>query len=156
MSRTCVTVKYGKGYEETWAVFEAESIPAVRSSLLDYFGVEASTVTELTLHEVVLNCTALAHGSGNAAAMLGAVAIAAPQTASKDVRGKVWSDDPDPDPGPAPRANEAVYQAIEAAASVSELQRVVYKAHQEAINADPDLVEAYKAKGTALKAAGKL
>ena len=69
-----ITIKYGKGYEETWAGFTG-TVPEGREDIIDYFGVDRATVTELTLSELVVNVTNLAHGKGNVAAMLGVAAL---------------------------------------------------------------------------------
>lgn len=57
-----VTIKYGKEYDKTWATFQGDAI-AVYDQLLTYFGLENEG---LTLNELVINCTEMAHGTTRA------------------------------------------------------------------------------------------
>lgn len=70
-----VTIKYGKDHGVPWAVFKGASTDVVRADILSYFGISPENVRELTLSEIVVNASQLAQGVGNAAAILGAVAI---------------------------------------------------------------------------------
>ena len=159
-----VTIKYGKSYEETWAVFKG-SVEAIRRMVIDYFGVAPEAVTELTTHELVVNMTNVAQGTGNAAALLGAVVIPASESGSKPVQsagGNPWADlDEDPvterlsDSAIAHRADVAASQhqhvidAFAKAADVKALQ-AVWAANQHAFS-DSAVVEAYKARGKELQ-----
>jgi hypothetical protein len=158
-----VTIKYGKAYEETWAVFKG-SVRNVREMILEYFGIDFTVVDELTTHELVVNVTNLAHGTGNAAAILGAVAIPASESAAKAVEstgGNPWAglgDGPAEerlsDSAIAHRAdvaaseNQHIIDAFAKASDVKALQ-AVWAANQSAFT-DPSVVEAYKARGKEL------
>lgn len=141
-----VTIKYGKGYEDTWAVFRGPS-EVVRKQIIDYFGFECEPVTSLTLSELVVEATSIAHGTGNIAGLLGGriVATEAP------------SDEDDPwaaaSAAPAPAAKEEpngwILSEIAKQTSVADLQKVW--AANQSFFADPAVMTAYKAKGRALK-----
>ncbi|GGU41346.1 hypothetical protein GCM10010211_00380 [Streptomyces albospinus] len=141
-----VTIKYGKGYEDTWAVFRGPS-EVVRKQIIDYFGFECEPVTSLTLSELVVEATSIAHGTGNIAGLLGGriVATEAP------------SDEDDPwaaaSATPAPAAKEEpngwILGEIAKQTSVADLQKVW--AANQSFFADPTVMTAYKAKGRALK-----
>ena len=156
---TTVTIKYGKGYEETWAVFKG-SVPGIREQIIDYFGLLRDAVAEYTLHELVINVTNLAHGTGNAAAILGAVVIPPSEAGAKPVEstgGNPWAGlgvgtaDVAVKAKAAPAAaseNQHVIDAFAKAPDVKELQKV-WAANQSAFS-DPAVVEAYKARGKEL------
>lgn len=146
-----VTIKYGKSYEDTWAVFNGP-LEGVREDLIAYFGVDRVSVENQTLSELVVNVTSLAHGKGNAAALLGGVAIGTDTTSI---------------PTPAPRSDEAqqpsgtqeepqgedlakaLLAKVEAATDVAALKRL-WAENQAVFAAAPDLMAAWKAKGKAL------
>jgi hypothetical protein len=152
-----VTIKYGKGYEETWAVFNGQ-VEEVREDILGYFGVDRQTVEGLTLSELVVNVTNLAHGKGNAASILGGVVLGSKPTdpspgpqadeAQQATGNDAWAQAE----GSAPAAdpNAALYTAIEAAADRAAL-KVLYAQNQAAFT-DADLMTAWKAKGKSLPA----
>lgn len=153
-----VTIKYGKGYEETWAVFRGSNVDRIRAQICDYFGVDRASVSELTVSELVVNVTNLAHGKGNAAALLGATVIPSSQAGKAETAKPgedVWSDDTAPGEFPAesapaePEGPNPVIALMEATASIPELQKV-WAANQSAFK-DADVMAAYKAKGKALQ-----
>ncbi|ONI83988.1 hypothetical protein ALI22I_34030 [Saccharothrix sp. ALI-22-I] len=164
-----VTIKYGKGYEETWAVFNG--LPdEVRADLIRYFGLDEYAASGLTLNELVINATKVAHGGP--IPMPTQAAQAAPDEAQvmqllKDElgarpiqepapKGDPWADagssagSPPWDISEKPAVNPMLAQ-IEACKSVPELQRLW--AENQAAFQDGALMDAYKAKGRALKAA---
>jgi hypothetical protein len=158
VAETTVTIKYGKGYEETWAVFKGSN-DEVRGNILDYFAVPAENVEGLSLSELVVNVTNLAHGKGNAAALLGGVVIGSRPTEpadsatvtqdGKDEAQNTTASDPWADDAPAePQGPHPVLAVIEAATSVEELKRIW--AENQAALTDADLLAAWKAKGKAL------
>jgi hypothetical protein len=69
-----VTIKYGKGYDETWVVFHGDQ-SEVRDDLTSFFGLERVSEAALTLSDLVVNATSVAHGIGSLAAGLGATVI---------------------------------------------------------------------------------
>lgn len=69
-----ITIKYGKTYEDTWAVFRGA--PAeIRANILEYFGMDPETQVGLSLSSIVVNATNVAHGKGLIATALGATVI---------------------------------------------------------------------------------
>ncbi|USH45869.1 hypothetical protein SEA_VIEENROSE_34 [Streptomyces phage VieEnRose] len=164
---TTVTIKYGKGYEETWAVFKG-SPDEVRQDIVDYFGFDRDSVAGLTLNQLVINATQVAHGGGNAAASLGAVSLPKAAAASTPAAAPAQSapaastDDPwaaagQPASSPAPAAPAAqpeanpIFELIENCKSVDELKKLW--ATNQAAFADESVMTAWKAKGRSLKSA---
>lgn len=146
-----VTLKYDKGYDAPWAVFKAPSAEAVRADIISYFGLEYASVSELTLHELVVNVTNIAQGGITAATMLNAVAIPATSRAVEEQTDNPWAGlDDEEDEEKKQEANPLAYlfDAIAAATNVEELQRVWVK-NQSAFT-DEAVVAAYKARGKAL------
>lgn len=154
-----VTIKYGKAYEETWAVFRG-TVAEIREMILEYFGIEIQIVEHLTTHELVVNVTNLAHGTGNAAAILGAVVIPASEGGVKAVQsetGNPWAGLGEGTAEGAVKATPAastvsahqhVIDAFAKATDVKELQKV-WAANQSAFS-DEAVVTAYKARGKEL------
>ena len=70
-----VTIKYGKAYDDTWAVFHGTT-DDVRADITRFFGIPSTSETALTLSELVINATGIAHGIGALASELGAVVLA--------------------------------------------------------------------------------
>ncbi|MFI1655603.1 hypothetical protein ACH4ZU_11950 [Streptomyces sp. NPDC020472] len=143
-----VTIKYGRGYEDTWAVFRG-SVEQVRAQICGFFGFECKDWTDLSLSDLVVNATNLAHGKGNIASALGAQVISSiPPT-------KV----PDDDPWVAASAAKAekptdngsawILGEIEKQSSTEDLKKLW--AANQAMFADPAVMSAYKARGSALK-----
>lgn len=144
-----VTVKYGKGYEESWVVFRGPSITQVREDIIDYFGMDRASVSELTLSDVVVNATNLAHGKGNVAAALGATVIKSGPTPTEAPATSAWAQAAQQE-AEAPAVNPMLAQ-IAATTSTDELRRL-WAANQSAF-ADAEVMAAWKARGKALKAA---
>jgi hypothetical protein len=158
-----VTIKYGKGYEETWAVFKG-SPDEIREDIVTYFGFQRESTVELTLSELVVEATSLAHGKGNIARFLGGTIIppsehtAPPQTspasnedpwaaASGQQADSAWSgsgsqqsqtEDP----------NAYILGEIEKQADVAGLKRLW--AENQSFFSDPAVMAAWKAKGKSL------
>jgi len=159
---TTVTIKYGKGYEETWAVFKGVTASNVRADIIDYFGMSHDAVAELTLHELVTNATDIAHGTGNAAALLGGVAIPASEAGAKPVQstgGNPWEglDDKAPQkedwPAQKPEHEEEEQRLLNLIASqgtVADLQREVWAKNRPGFDKYPSVQAAYKARGKEL------
>lgn len=74
MSETSVTIKYGKSYDDTWAVFKGTSAE-IRANILEFFGMDPATQQGLSLSSIVVNATNVAHGKALIATTLGATVI---------------------------------------------------------------------------------
>ncbi|MCS0601084.1 hypothetical protein NX794_07545 [Streptomyces sp. LP11] len=156
-----VTIKYGKSYEDTWAVFKG-SAGDVRQDILDFFGIESDSVTGLTLSDVVTNATQIAHGKGLIATQLGATVIAQePAATPAKSQGDPWASvgatnqpvtvaDQAPAASPEQDKNAWILREIESKATRAELKKLW--AGNQSFFADPAVMTAYKAKGKALAA----
>lgn len=142
-----VTIKYGKGYEESWVVFKGASTEDVREQVIAYFGLDGASVAELTMSDLVVNVTNLAHGKGNAAAMLGATVIKTEKTkqVKEEKADDPWADEEEAE-GPSP-----ILARIESCQSVDELKKLW--AENQSEFADAAVMDAWKARGKALSAA---
>jgi hypothetical protein len=145
-----VTIKYGKGYEDTWAVFRG-SVEQVRKLICDYFGFECKVETSLSLSDLVVNATNLAHGKGNVASILDARVIT--ETPAQTPENDPWA------AASAPQVEQNTSNAsawilgeIEKAASLEALKKLW--AANQAMFDDPAVMAAYKARGRALKNGG--
>jgi hypothetical protein len=152
-----VTIKYGRGYQDTWAVFHG-SVDDVRADLTDFFGLASASETDLTLSDLVVNATAVAHGVGNIASALGGVVIASeaagpvvtePSAPDSTERPDPWKQadatappqEPEPDP---------VLTQIQQAPTVRALE-LLWVENQAAF-AEPAVMAAWKARGRELNA----
>jgi hypothetical protein len=163
------TIKYGKGYDETWVSFTGTP-DEVRLDIVEYFGFP-SDEAGLSLNELVIKATQIAHGIGLIATTLGGVPIPAgngpdgqpaPPWKTGDAdegqqpAADAWAQaegNPAAAPvktSPAPtNPNEHLYRAVEEAATIDALKRV-WAGDQAAFAADSVLMQAYKARGKAL------
>ncbi|WP_329022486.1 hypothetical protein [Streptomyces sp. NBC_00690] len=139
-----VTIKYGQSYQDTQVAFHGP--PAdVRAQIIDFFGFECQHVTNLTLSELIVEATSIAHGTGDIAGILGGRIV--PPEAPADPEGKEdpWNQAQES----APSSGSAwIVAEIERQKSVADLQRL-WAANQAAF-AEPSVMAAYKAKGRAL------
>src|SRR5674476_1564248 len=87
MEPMSVTIKYGKGYEETWVVFHG-NVWQIRTDLIASFGINVDYASGLTLHELVVAATHVAHGTGNVAAILGGTPISVTESLTGEPTGK--------------------------------------------------------------------
>ncbi|WP_078950811.1 hypothetical protein [Streptomyces viridochromogenes] len=142
-----VTIKYGKGYEDTWVVFRG-SVRQVRELICDYFGFECKDETDLSLSALVVNATNLAHGKGNVASILDARVVSeTPAQASAD---DPWATASASKPEqPTGNASAWILGEIEKQTSIADLQKLW--AANQAMFSDPAVMTAYKARGRALK-----
>lgn len=150
-SGIAVTIKYGKGYDESWVTFRGDG-ETVRRDIVGYFGVDSASVTDLSLDSLVQNVTQLAHGVGAAAAALGAVVVSE-QPAEKPASSEdPWAvaDARIKADASAPPVRNPVLDLIEQVDSVEAL-KVLYVDQKIAENAE--LAAAWNVKGKALKAA---
>ncbi len=143
-----VTIKYGKGYEDTWAVFRG-SVRQVRELLCDYFGFECKDETGLSLSDLVVNATNLAHGKGNVASILDARIISetpAQAAPANDPWAAVSTSKPQETTD---NKSAWILGEIEQAPSLEALKKLW--AANQAMFDDPAVMSAYKARGRALK-----
>lgn len=160
MRELTVTIKYGKGYEETWAVFKG-SPDEVREDIISYFGVMRDSVSELTLSELVVEMTSLAHGKGNIARFLGGTIIPPSEAAAPPApapSGDPWAAAQSSTPvhtvadnQQAEDPNAYILGEIEKQTDVASLKRLW--AENQSFFSDPSVMAAWKAKGKALSAA---
>lgn len=163
-----ITLKYGKSYDDSWAVFKGTP-NEVRDDIVSFFGFNRESVAELTLNDLVVEATNLAHGKGNAARFLSAVTIPAseapppaPASASSEDpwaaagvtdNGPPWDTHPVEEVKPAaqPKAEDPdawILGEIENQTSVAGLKRL-WAENQSMFN--DKVLAAWKAKGRALK-----
>jgi hypothetical protein len=156
-----VTIKYGKGYDDTWAVFHG-TVEDVRADLTMFFGLPSTSDTSLTLSELVVNATGIAHGLGALAGELGAVVIAAEHNgAAPPSQGQAAGPDPWTQANTmlaAPAATaptvpqpHPLLALIEQAPTVRALE-LLWVENQDAF-ADPAVMAAWKARGRVLNSA---
>ncbi|EFL15308.1 hypothetical protein [Streptomyces sp. C] len=142
-----VTIKYGAGYADTWAVFRG-SVEQVRTQICGFFGFECKDWTGLSLSDLVVNATNLAHGKGNIASILDAriISDAPAPTPENDPWAAASASTPEQ-----PTANKSAWilGEIEKAPSLDELKKLW--AANQAMFEDPAVMAAYKARGRALK-----
>ncbi|WP_327431403.1 hypothetical protein [Streptomyces sp. NBC_01236] len=143
-----ITIKYGKSYEDTWAVFRG-SVRQVRELVCDYFGFECKDVTTLSLSDLVVNATNLAHGKGNIASILDARIIpdeAPAQTPADDPWAAASAARPEP---ASDNASAWILGEIEKQTTIDALKKLW--AENQSMFADPAVMAAYKARGRAVK-----
>ncbi|AWY07599.1 hypothetical protein SEA_YOSIF_35 [Streptomyces phage Yosif] len=164
-----VTIKYGKGYEETWAVFKG-STDEIRQDIVDYFGFQRDSVAGLTLSELVVEATSIAHGTGNVAKYLGGTIIGSePNPPAATPAASSSNEDPWASAGstsapannwppaaasaPAEDSNPNAYilGEIEKQTDVAGLKRLW--AENQSFFSDASVMAAWKAKGKALQSA---
>lgn len=153
-----VTVKYGKGYEESWAVFRGQA-DEVREDLEAYFGLDREATAEYTLSELVVHATRIAHAKGNVAGLLGGTIVKGVNQAEPTQPAKAAkADGTDPWVGVEQGSrqakaeddpNRAMLDTIAACASGDQL-RTLWAENQAAF-ADPAVMDAWKARGRELK-----
>lgn len=160
-----VTIKYGKGYEETWVVFHG-NIWQIRADLIAYFGVDVNYGSGLTLNELVVAATNVAHGTGNVAAILGGTPISVTESLTGEPTGKAAWDAVEHKDGKLPYGGSTsdadvqgadpsaeLIQQLQTAASVEALKKLWVD--NQASFSDKDVKAAYSIRGKSLKAAEK-
>lgn len=155
-----ITIKYGKGYEETWAVFRGRP-DEVRDDILTFFGIDRESVAEQTLSDVVVTATSIAHGKGNVARYLGGNVISSgpAQQSSGSTGSAAWAE-AEQEQGSRPTEDVQLPErhwilgAIEGASSLEELKSL-YVENKADFDSVAELLPAWKAKGKALKEAAQ-
>jgi hypothetical protein len=157
-----VTIKYGKGYEETWVSF-AGLPDEIRADIVQYFDLDWDSIEGLSLSAVVVTATNLAHAKGALASTFGATVIPKgeeykPAAASKP-QGDVWESvgqaaQAQQSSAPAEPERNPLFAVIEAENTVDGLKRL-YAESAAAFQGPegPELLAAWKARGKALKQA---
>lgn len=142
---TTVTIKYGKGYDETWGVFRG-SVEAIRAQLIAYFEIPEADHEGLSVHDLVLNATRLAQSTSAAAVGLGGKVLAKGDAPASGGWAKAAAG-----LSPAEPERNPLYGLIEACAD-REALKDVYARNVDTFKADAELLAAWKAKGKALTA----
>jgi hypothetical protein len=148
-----LTIKYGKGFEESWIVIRGEDANDLKERVIDYFGFDGAALESMTANELATLATAKAHGMANAARTLSAVSIPSSvtvetaQPAAQAAEADPWADDEPAGQSEPADPNKPALDAIEAAASVDDL-KAVYADFQASWN--DVLLAAYKTKGRSL------
>ena len=154
-----VTIKYGKAYDDTWAVFHG--LPDdLRHDISDFFGLTVEEAAGLTLSDLVVNATNAAHSVSTVARGLGGVVIASTSNEAPPVadtrRADPWTDPGTPvaqpaastPPRPQPEPENPLLALIGQAPTVRSLE-MLWVENQDAF-ADPAVMAAWKARGRAL------
>ncbi|WP_018728536.1 hypothetical protein [Salinispora pacifica] len=155
-----VTIKYGKGHEETWVSF-AGSREEIHEDIVEYFDLDPDSLAGLSLSDVVVSATNLAHAKGNLAGALGATVIPPGReytpAAQSRPQGDVWNAVGQAVQAGATESAEPtepkrpMLALIEAEKTENGLKRL-YAEHPTEFR-DAGLLEAWKARGRALRAA---
>ncbi|WSJ69032.1 hypothetical protein OG294_24570 [Kitasatospora sp. NBC_01302] len=137
--RITVTIKYGKGYDDSWVVFRG-SAETVQQDIVDYFGLDGKSVAGLAPSELVLEATRTAQAASMVVKGLDARVLPA-QAAPKAPQS----------PAPAAETPGGLLEQIEHCASTDDLKRLW--ATNQAAFSDQSVMDAWKSRGRALKAA---
>lgn len=154
---TTVTIKYGKNYDDTWAVFKGAAIE-VRLDIIEYFGL--SPEPEWSLNDVVLAATQAAHGLGAIVGTFGGatrsedgtvqtsvVPVAESTSSSNDV----WDQASSTPAAPTTPPPNPLLAQIASTTSIAELKRLW--AENQSEFSDPEIMATWKARGKALQTA---
>lgn len=148
------TVKYGKGYDETWVSFSG-SPSEIREDIIDFFGANRDNAAAMTLNELVIAVTDIAHGAGSAAAVLGAMPV---PTAPSEPEATETTTEAQESPWDAARrtqaapepASDPLLEQIVAAGTRDDLRRL-WANNQEAFKRT-EVQEAFRARSEAIAA----
>ena len=156
-----ITIKNGKGYEESWFVCSDEN-PAsgsIRSQLIAHFGLNPDDCEGLTTHDIAVNCTRLAQSVAYVAKVLGGTVVSSRKTTAADeaqqpsgpsaaevfaaaAKGEALPEEPVVDP---------VLAAIEAATSLVDLKSLFGQMQIAGTPIVGDALAAWKARGKAIQ-----
>ncbi|MEU9044087.1 hypothetical protein AB0D63_20770 [Kitasatospora sp. NPDC048343] len=137
--RITVTIKYGKGFDDSWVVFRG-SAETVQQDIVDFFGLDGKSVAGLAPSELVVEATRTAQATTTIVKGLDARIIPAPAVAAA----------PKP-PASTAEAPGGLLEQIAQCASTDDLKRLW--ATNQAAFSDSSVMDAWKARGRALKAA---
>ena len=145
-----ITMKYGKGFEEPWAVFRGLS-SEVREDIITFFGFDRESVADLTLDSIVANGAKKAQAVRSASTALGGTVISeGTSSASEPTGDAAWAT---AESTPQAPDNAGLLKAIAETDTTDALKRLW--AENQALFADaagPEMT-AWKARGKALKEA---
>lgn len=145
-AETSVTIKSGKGYDDSWYVFRGRP-EEIKAQLVDFFGIPSASVAGLSVFEVAVNCRQIAQGNESTVAALGGTIVPADTKPSQTTPG----DDPwaaIEAGAPDESAPNPILGQIEACKTTDELKRLW--AENQAAFADSAVMDAWKAKGKSL------
>lgn len=155
-----VTIKHDGARDAPWIVFHGE-VDNVREDIIKAFGF--ADAEGLTLHDLCVNAAAHAARIAQVAGTLGGTilstgGIPTPPAEAPAVEQPTTTEAPSPvaDPWaaaaePAPPARDPLFEQVEAAQSVAEVQQV-WAENQQAFADNAELMAAYKARGKYLSA----
>lgn len=136
MSEVSVTLKAGKGFDDTWVVLRGGSVEEVRGLMTDWFGVPSEQHAGLTPSEVEKIVTRANHGTSAIINTTGGTPIAEVE----DLPQEETPAKADP--------VEILLERVEAVTTVADL-KLLWAEHKEHFS-DDRLKKAYSAKGKAL------
>ena len=152
-----VTIKYGKGHDDSWVVFRGDTADQVRGRLFDYFGVDSNAYEGLSLNEVVVTLTEVAQGNRALVTNLGAEVVPTNgsgtppgTTTDTSVRGSAAFDAAANTPAEPEDPYASVISLFEAAESRSALKKL-YAQYKDAYEASEAVRKAYSARGKEVK-----
>lgn len=138
----------------TWAVFHG-TMPVVREQILDYFGwTESEEFASLNMHELTIEATRAFKAAGNASALLGGSPAGA-----RSAGGGAWSkgggSSQSAPPAAEPEPVDPKVAMLDTIGQLPDLEkhRDFWAKNSAALKADEDLLNAWKERGGALKAA---
>ena len=154
-----ITIKNGKGYEESWFVCSDDKAP-IRGQLIEHFGLNPEDCEGLTTHDIAVNCTKMAQSISYVAKTLGGTIVSSRATTPDEAqqpsgptaaevfaaakRGEALPDEPTVDP---------VLARIEAATAGADLKALYAEMQVAGTPIVGDALAAWKARGKALKGA---
>ncbi|MFG3223243.1 hypothetical protein ACGF07_00460 [Kitasatospora sp. NPDC048194] len=133
--RITVTIKYGKGHDDSWAVFRG-SAEVIQRDIVDFFGMDGKSVTGLPVSDLVVEAARAAQATSMVVKGLDARIIPSPLTPTAPVVA-------------VPSAG--LLEQIERCATTDALKELW--ATNQAAFSDQAVMDAWKARGRALKAA---
>lgn len=149
-----VTIKHGKGYDETWVGFTG-LLEEVRTDIATWFGIDSASVTGQTGHELSVTGTTIAHNINNVRRTLGGTPATDAEKAAGESKPAVDGEDPwsvardGKSPGPVTPAENPLLAQIAGCKDVEALKRL-YAENKAAMAGD--VFEAWKARGKELSA----
>lgn len=149
-----VTLKYPKPkYQDApWIVFHNVDAEQVRADLITAFGWDVESVTDLTLHEVVMKAQEAIQAGGNVANELGGKVLSSGSGAKSSAwsqAGSRASEQAEGEDKPAEDPTAWLKVEIEKSTTVAGLQRL-WADNKAAFAEDAALMDLYKAKGKSL------
>ncbi|MER5632181.1 hypothetical protein [Streptomyces nitrosporeus] len=145
-----VTMKSGAGYDDWWAVFRGAN-HEIYDDVSVFFGLERESVANLSLHELVTEASKLAQGTSMITRELGATVVPASQPATTGEDPWAAAQTTAALPAASAGAATALLEQVAACQTTDELKRLW--ATNQAAFADQAVMDAWKARGRAIKQA---